>query len=143
MKFPYAEYQVVPSPAAPDRDVLYRPVIRVRFAGAKSAYKVWALVDTGADESYITQSLAEKLGIAPLSDESSTVESASGAMNVWYGRITIDVADTDEVHSFSTIIGVVSEEWSECILSHIGFLEHFDATFSHVDKTITLTRRTR
>ena len=72
MKLPYAEYQVVPSPAAPDRTTLYRPVIRVRLQGPKSSLKVWALLDTGADESYVTQSVAEKLGVLPLSVDTTT-----------------------------------------------------------------------
>jgi hypothetical protein len=142
MKFPYAEYQVVPSPAAPDSTLLYRPVIRVRLIGPKSSYKVWALLDTGADESYITQSLAEKLGIVPLSVDTTTVESASGDMKVWYGRTTIEVADQQETHSFPATVGVVGEGWSESILGHVGFLEHFDASFSYIDKIVTLIRRT-
>lgn len=141
MKFSYAEYQVVPSPAAPDRTALYRPVIRVRLQGPKSFLKVWALLDTGADESYITQSVAEKLGVVPLSADATTIESASGEMKVWYGRLTVEVSDENEVHSFPTTVGVVGEEWSESILGHTGFLEYFDATFSYADKLVTLVRR--
>jgi Aspartyl protease len=142
MKFPYAEYQVVPSAAAPDRTILYRPVIRVRFQGPKSFLKVWALLDTGADESYITESVAEKLGVVPLSADAMTIASASGEMNVWYGRVTVEVSDENEVHSFPITVGVVGEEWSESILGHAGFLEHFDTTFSYVGKVVTLIRRT-
>jgi hypothetical protein len=141
MKLPYAEYQVVPSPAAPDRTTLYRPVIRVRLQGPKSFLKVWALLDTGADESYITQSVAEKLGVVPLSVDTATIHSASGEMKVWYGRLTIEVNDDEEVHSFPITVGVVGEEWSESILGHTGFLENFDATFSYADKLVTLIRR--
>lgn len=141
MKFPYAEYQVVPSPAAPDRASLHRPVVRVRLQGPKSFLKVWALLDTGADESYITQSVAEKLGVVPLSAGAMTIESASGEMKVWYGRLTVEVSDENEVHSFPVTVGVVGEEWSESILGHTGFLEHFDATFSYADKLVTLIRR--
>jgi hypothetical protein len=142
MKFAYTEYQVFPSPAAPDRTVLHRPVIRVRLQGPKSFLKVWALLDTGADESYITESVAEKLGVVPLSADAMTIESASGEMSVWYGRLTVEVSDESEVYSLPMTVGVVSEDWSESILGHAGFLEHFDATFSHVDKVVTLIRRT-
>ncbi len=142
MKFPYAEYQVDPSPAAPDRTTLHRPVIRVRLQGPTSFLKVWALLDTGADESYITETIAERLGVVPISADAMTIESASGTMNVWYGLLTIEVSDENEVHAFQTTVGVVGEEWSESILGHTGFLEHFDATFSHADKLVTLIRRT-
>ena len=71
-----------------------------------------------------------------------TIESASGAMNLWYGLLTIEVSGDNEVHAFQTTVGVVGEEWSESILGHTGFLEHLDATFSHVDKLVMLIRRT-
>jgi predicted aspartyl protease len=103
--------------------------------------KIWALLDTGADESYITQSVAEKLGVMPLSANTMTIQSASGEMKVWYGKLTMEVAQEEDVHAFPITVGVVGEEWSECILGHTGFLEHFDVTFSHADKEVTLIRR--
>jgi hypothetical protein len=141
VKFAYAKYQVAPSLAAPDRDVLYRPVIPIRITGPNGFRDVYALLDTGADESYITESMAEKLGVKPLSDEAFVIQSASGNMSVWYGRIGIEITDIFDDHSVPVIVGVVSEEWSEMILGHIGFFEFFDATFSYVDRTVTLRRR--
>jgi hypothetical protein len=57
MKFHYAEYFVDPSPAAPSRHSLFRPVIRVRMIGPSGSRKIWGLLDTGADETYITEDL--------------------------------------------------------------------------------------
>jgi hypothetical protein len=67
--------------------------------------------------------------------------SVSGEMPVWYGEIEIEVTDGRDKHDFKTIVGVVSQEWSEMILGHVGFLERFDATFSHADRTVTLRGR--
>ena len=141
MKFPYSKYAVVPSPAAPERDVLFRPVIPVRFVGPKAVRDVYALLDTGADESYITESMANKLGVIPLSNSTSVVQSASGKMSIDYGHIVVEIADDTEVLSFPLIVGIVSEDWSEAILGHAGFLEHFDATFSYIDRQVALTPR--
>ena len=141
MRFDYSQYLVEPTPAAPDRRVLYRPVIPVRMSGPQASLTIWALLDTGADESYITESLAKKLGVAPLSNELGTIHSASGAMSVWYGELTVEVGDETDRHSFPVTVGVVGEEWSESILGHLGFLEHFDATFSYADKCVTLAAR--
>ncbi|HEV2969101.1 MAG TPA: retropepsin-like aspartic protease [Pirellulales bacterium] len=141
MKFPYRRYAIEPSPAAPMLSIISRPVIPVRFSGSKGTRNCYALLDTGADESYITQSMAEKLGIAPLSEVISTVQSASGKMSIMYGEVLIEVADGDERFSRRIAVGIADETWSEAILGHIGFLEHFDATFSYVDQTVTLLVR--
>lgn len=47
MKFSYAPCRIVPSLAAPELTLLYRPVIRVRFHGPSSSCQAWALLDTG------------------------------------------------------------------------------------------------
>jgi predicted aspartyl protease len=140
--FRYTRYEVDPSPGSPERTILYRPVIPVRFLGPKASRDFYALLDTGADESYITESLAAKIGVIPLSDETSVIHSASGGLLAIYGSITVEVADDEEVYSFNIPIGIVSEDWSEAILGHT-FLEYFDATFSYRDKLVTLTRRHR
>lgn len=141
MKFPYRQYAVEPSPAAPLLAVISRPVIPVRFLGPKGALDCYALLDTGADESYVTESMAERLGIEPLSDEASTVHSASGEMSIAYGAATVEVTDGAERFSRPLVVGIVSESWSEAILGHTGFLEYFDATFSYVDQAVSLTFR--
>jgi predicted aspartyl protease len=138
VKFVYTGYEVNPSPAAPDRTILYRPVIPVRFIGPKASRDVYALLDTGADESYITESMAERLGVIPLSRTTSTIQSASGELSVVYGHITAEVADDEEAYSLTVPVGVV--DWSEAILGH-SFLEYFEATFSYAEKLVTLTPR--
>jgi predicted aspartyl protease len=142
MRFPYAPYRVVPTAAAPDRDVLYRPVIPVRFISPQANVAVRALLDTGADESYITEEIALLLGARRVSDDIATILSASGEMPVWYTSLTLEVTDFQESYKLPITVGVVSEEWLEMILGHVGFFEHFDAMFSDPDRIITLTRRT-
>ena len=143
MKFDYPEYHVEPSPAAPETTSLNRLVIRVRMGGPKASRSIWALLDTGADESYITESIAEKLGVTPVSDEHGTINSASGRMLAWYGNVSLEVTDGEEQHNLPVTVGVVPQDWSEMILGHLGFFEHFDAAFSDMDKVVSLTRRSR
>lgn len=142
MRFRYLPQHVLPTPAAPHLEILYRPVIPVRYQGPGGTTKVRALLDTGADESYVTQAVATELGLTPVSGERATIHSASGPMSVWYARTTLEVATPEEHYSFPAIVGVVSEAWDELILGHIGFLEFFDATFSHADRIVTLSART-
>lgn len=91
MRFHYLPQRVVPTPAAPNLDVLYRPVVPVRFHGPNGSTKMRALLDTGADECYITETIAAELGVTPVSDRRSTIHSASGKISVWYGSVVIEV----------------------------------------------------
>ena len=141
MKFPYRLYAVEPSPAAPTRSIVSRPVIPITFSGPAGADNSYALLDTGADESYITASIAERLGVTPLSDAVGTVQSASGQITIQYAQVTLDVTDGAERFCRQIVIGIVGEDWSEAILGHIGFLEYFDATFSHTDQHVPLVQR--
>lgn len=141
MTFDYPEYLVAPTPADPERTSLHRPVIRVRMIGPKDSGAFWTLLDTGADESYITESVAKKLGVTPVSNERGTILSASGEMHVWYGELSIEVTDGNESYELSIVAGVVPQDWSEMILGHLGFFEYFDAVFSDTDRTVTLVAR--
>jgi hypothetical protein len=141
MTFDYPEYRVEPSPAAPGRTSLYRPVVRVRMSGPLASRTIWALLDTGADECYITEDVASKLGVSPISKDLGAINSASGEMRAWYGSLAIEIAEGEERHGFALTVGVVPQDWSEMILGHTGFFEHFDARFSDVDRTVTLTAR--
>lgn len=141
MKFDYPQYLIEPTPAAPDIEILYRPVIPVRFIGPKASRTIWALLDTGADESYITESLADKLGATPISEQRGTINSASGEMQAWYTTLAIEVTDGSARHRFPITVGVVPQDWSEVILGHLGFFQRFDATFSDADRTVTLSVR--
>jgi predicted aspartyl protease len=141
VKFSYSRYAVVATPAAPERTVLYRPVIPVRFVGPKAARNVFALLDTGADESYVTEDMAKKLGVQPIAADAPSIQSASGNLSVTCGRLTVEITDDANSYSFPITVGIVSQDWSEAILGHHGFLEHFDATFSYADKLVTLTAR--
>lgn len=143
MTFDFPEYRVEPSPAAPGRTSLYRPVIRVRMSGQLASRTIWALLDTGADECYITEDLATKLGVSPISDDLGLINSASGEMRAWYGALSIGIAEGEERYDFALVVGVVPQDWSEMILGRTGFFEHFDANFSDVDRKVTLTARNR
>jgi hypothetical protein len=75
MKFAYAEYQVTPTPATDSKGVIYRPVIPVRFIGPQTFRDVYALLDTGSDESYLTESMAKKLGVEPIPNRTAIIQS--------------------------------------------------------------------
>ena len=93
----------------PDALVIYRPVIPVRFSGARRSAIIWTLLDTGADESYITEEMASFLGVTPLGDDTFSVESAGGAMPVRYGTCALELQQESESFAWRIAIGIVSE----------------------------------
>ena len=142
MRFSYQPYDVIPTPATPDATKIYRPVIPVRFSSRTASAIIWSLLDTGADESYITEEMAEFLGVEPIAEATYGVESAGGELTARYGVCDVEVRYGGEIFARRVIIGIVPETWSEAILGHASFLEFFDATFSHADKAVELRERT-
>ncbi len=142
MRFSYQPYDVKPTPATPGASNIHRPVIPVRISGRASSAIIWSLLDTGADESYITEEMAEYLGVESIGEETYGIESASGEVSARYGICNLEVRQSGEVFARRVTIGIVPETWSEPILGHAGFLEFFDARFSHAEKTVELWQRT-
>lgn len=140
MKFPYRRYEVRPTPAQPEATVLHRPVIPFRLTGPSASVEYYGLLDTGADESYITQEMAELLDVTPDSTDIYTVESASGDMPVQYGRATIAVEQGSERYSWDAVVGIVPEPWPEAILGHVGCLQYFEAIYSYEHCVVELLR---
>jgi hypothetical protein len=141
--FPYRHYDVEPTPANPDARTVHRPVIPFRAVGPKSTADFFGLLDSGADETYITREMADELGVVSISDERYTVESASGEMHVSYGRLRIEMDVESETHSWDAVVGVVPETWSEAILGHVGFMEYFAVSLSYETLTVELSRNAR
>jgi hypothetical protein len=142
LRFSYQPFDVDPTPAMPDASVVYRPVIPVTFSGRARSPVIWSLLDTGADESYITEEMADFLGVERMGDETFAVESASGEMPVRYGDCDLEIQQGSESFRWRISIGIVPQIWSEAILGHAGFLHFFDATYSFADKSIELRLRT-
>jgi hypothetical protein len=115
-------------------------VIPFTLVGPSEALDFFGLLDTGADETYITQSMADRLGLETDEQSTAIVESASGAISIRYGTAMLEVTDGNESYRWTTTIGITGEDWAEAILGHSGFLEFFDALFRGYDSEVVLTR---
>jgi hypothetical protein len=141
VRFPYRAYEVDATPAsAADDGYIYRPVIPFSLVGPTGVLDFFGLLDTGADETYITRHMAERLGI-PIEDYSRyEIESAGGNVSVTYGAVTIELNDGTEQFTWKATIGITDQEWSEAILGHSGFLAYFDVLFRNDAHEVVLTR---
>lgn len=143
MRFPYCAYAVEATPASGVSDgSIYRPVIPFTLAGPTGSLDFFGLLDTGADETYITRGMAERLGIALDNTNEYVIESAGGEVSVVYGTVAIDISDGTEMYRWRATIGITDQEWSEAILGHSGFLEFFDAVFRGREHEVVLNRNT-
>jgi gag-polyprotein putative aspartyl protease len=130
VKFSYRAYEVEPTPASDATDgCIYRPVIPFTLIGPAGPLDFFGLLDTGADETYITRRMAERLGIEVGDAPTHVIESAGGEIGISYGVATIELTDGAETYRWRTTIGVTEQDWAEAILGHIGFQAHFDVLF--------------
>lgn len=139
MRFPYRRYAVESTPAQPSDQFLYRPVIPFRLTGPRGSFDYFGLLDTGADETFVTSEMAEQLGIVPNS-QTFTVQSASGDILVTYGEVTIEVEQGADLYRWPVVVGIAPEPWPEAILGHAGFLDYFDITFLGMEKSVSIVR---
>lgn len=141
MKFPYRAYEVAVTPASGrDNGYVRRPVIPFTLHGPEGTLDFYGLLDTGADETYITRQMADRLGIKTTSDSEYFVESASGLMSVDYGFVIFEITDGIETYVWQTVVGVTDQEWAEAILGHSGVLQFFDVEFRGHERELIVTR---
>src|SRR5207253_415119 len=91
MRFPYRRYAVEETPSRPGLTVIHRPVIRIRLQGDSRASHFYALLDSGADETFLPKSMADVIGVTTDLFPSATASTASGEMPVAYGVVTIEL----------------------------------------------------
>jgi hypothetical protein len=144
VRFLYRGYEVDGTPASGVEDGrIYRPVVPFSLSGPAGLVDFFGLLDTGADESYITRGMAERLGLDVKDASKYVIESAGGEISVGYATVIVEVRDGDEFHRWSMTIGVTDQEWSEAILDHSGFLEYFDVVFRGADREVLITRNAK
>jgi predicted aspartyl protease len=108
--------------------------------GPAGTLDFFGLLDTGADETYLTRQLAERLGLEIQQQSECTLESASGEMSVSYAGVVIELSDGKDIHQWRTTVGITDQDWAEAILGHSGFLEYFDVLFRGKDREVEITR---
>jgi hypothetical protein len=141
MIFNYNTYVVDASPT--NRiGVVRRPEVLLRVRVGKSVRSVLALVDTGADESVLPLSLAERIGAAI--DTSKAVQAAGvGGQIIELLPAIVDLEVTNSLDSYKwrAVVGFARFDNAEdecAILGHVGALEFFTATFDGEAYRLTL-----
>ena len=140
MIFPYVRYELEPTRTIPSGEI-YRPLIPIRIFGPNRSIQVLGLLDTGADHVFVSASLAEVLGI----EASRKTETACGAggheVAMWPGSVDIQIVQGRESYRWRTLVGflVGVDEPPIAYLGHVGFLEHFRASFDFGARSVELS----
>ncbi len=130
MIFSYVRYKAEPTPTIPSGEIR-RPMVPVRLIGPKATVQVLGLLDTGADNVFVSASVAEALGVETRVEAETAFGAGSHALSVWPGTVELEVAQDNESYLWPVKVGFLSGDDDPPIayLGHAGFLEHFNATF--------------
>jgi hypothetical protein len=131
MKFNYTAI-VSSSPDMGEPVIIFRPEVRIKVHGPKGSSDFLALVDTGADNTILPESIARDLGI-PLIPCTGPAATAFGGQEITlsYADVELELVHPDETLRWLARVYFVAEdaEKETLILGHQGFLDYFIAMF--------------
>jgi predicted aspartyl protease len=140
MKFDYTAI-ISSSPDTSDIIVIFRPEVRIKVHSPNGSGDFLALVDTGADNTILPESIAHDLGI-PLFRGKGPAATAFGGQEIAlsYSDIELELVHPESNLRWMARVHFVVEiaEKGTLILGHQGFLEYFTATFKGEDCTLDL-----
>ena len=131
MRFDYTPL-LSSAPDTGDSVVIFRPEVPVRVHGPNGSIDFVALVDTGADNTILPESIARDLGI-PLAAGKGPAATAFGGQEIALFHADVEL---ELLHPESTLRWLArvyffakGVEDETLILGHQGFLDYFTATF--------------
>jgi len=130
--------------AAPDTGelvVIFRPEVQITVHGPKGSGDFVALVDTGADNTILPESIARDLGIPLIPGEGPAATAFGGQeMPLSYADVQLELVHPDETLRWLARVYFVADggDRETLILGHQGFLDYFTATFSGDDCALDL-----
>lgn len=128
MKFAYKAIPASPSPAFPEREKVYRPIIPVtiEYQGKKVGYE--ALLDTGADWNIFPETIGAIIGIDVQNGAKNTFGGIGGGEYVaYFHEVTLYIGGwpIKVLCGFSPDI----DSHPHGVLGHVGFFDHCKSSF--------------
>jgi len=131
MKYDYTAI-VSFSPDTGEPIVIFRPEVIIRVHGPDGSGDFLALVDTGADNTILPESIAQDLGISLQRCKGPSATAFGGQeIALSFSDVTLELVHPDGSFCWTTRVYFVSGESDKeaIILGHQGFLDYFAATF--------------
>ena len=114
-----------------DAVAVFRPEVSIRVHGPNGSDVFDALVDTGADNTILPESVARNLGI-PLLRGTGPAARAFGGQEIalFYADVELELVQADEkLRWLARVYFLAGGTREETVLGHQGFLDYFTATF--------------
>ena len=142
VKFPYRRYQVRGSTGSTPR-IIHRPVIPIRLTGPGGDLRLFALVDTGADETLFPRWAAEQIEVPVDESKPLDIVGIGGhRVSALPGHVEFELTDDQQVYQWPSVVRFAS--WPEsqtqlAILGHAGCLNFFTTIFDGHARAIDIT----
>lgn len=142
MKFPYRAH-IGLSPETGDPQIILRPEVLVKIVGPARSEAFLGLVDSGADNTVLPTSVADRLGISlrPAKGPSGT---AFGGHELEFqvGQVEFEISDDQATWTWQT--EVLFHQFEEAqnetlIFGHAGFLDFFRTLLDPEQSIVELT----
>ncbi len=105
----------------------------------------FALVDTGADDSKMTFSQAERLGVVLDRTQPILFESATGSAIGYFGEVTLELRQSPVSYVWKAQVSFLptpkttsSEEEAKVVLGHTSFFRYFSVSFDFQRRRLKL-----
>jgi hypothetical protein len=128
---------VDPLPGETGPQLIYEPIILVKFVGPHTSYLIRGLIDTGASMTLLPRDYMSRLGI-PLG-ERILLGTAASALRVTLGDVDLEVRSRRSCIRWSARVGFVPRVDNVALLGHAGFLEYFRVVLDGPRKQVSLT----
>ena len=131
MKFDYTGI-ISSAPDTGEAVVIFRPEVRIALHGPNGSGDFLALVDTGADNSVLPESVARALGIPLVSGKGPAARAFGGQeIALSYADVELELVHADARLRWLARVYFLAGDADEetLILGHQGFLDYFTATF--------------
>ena len=110
-----------------------RPMVPVTLIGPVGSHLIRGLIDSGSDETIFPESVAGIIGV-DLSQATSLATSGIGGspVVVRFVEVSMRIADQQEQHEWTALVGFASLTRRSAVLGFAGFLQYF-TTILHGD----------
>jgi len=131
MRFDYTCI-VSSAPDTGDAIVIFRPEVRITVHGPNGSGDFLALVDTGADNTILSESIARVLGIPLIPGKGPGAQAFGGQdLDLSYADAELELLHAEGGLRWPARVYFLAGDAEEetLILGHQGFLDYFTATF--------------
>ncbi len=137
IRFPYLPF-AIPGAGTASFVTIHRPIIPIHALGTSGKDELRALVDTGADDTMLPDSLIDQLGVVIQPGDHAIIIGIEGSKTVArFGTVDLEIPGPGGGYRWSARVGF--HAGFRIVLGHVGFLEYFTATFNGRSRQLTLT----